>query len=109
AADQSAKDVSAPPLFDGAYVAPERFEDFSTAVAALAEKYHVSLPLHGDALESVYTARPSLQLHKIADKQKVFKLLDEYTSLVDHHGGHLAGEDAEGRIKARFAYKQLDD
>lgn len=105
----SAKDISAPPLFDGAYIAPERFEDFSVAVAALAEKHHVSLPLHGNALESVYSARPLLELHKVADKQKIFKLLDEYTSLVDHHGGHLIGEGSEGRVKARFAYKQLDD
>jgi len=109
AGNQSAKDISVPPLFDGAYVAPERFEDFATAVAALAEKYHVSLPLYGNALESVYSARPLLELHKISDKQKTFKLLDEYTSLVDHHSGHLIGEDGEGRVKARFAYKQLDD
>jgi FAD/FMN-containing dehydrogenase len=57
----------------------------------------------------VFYARPSLQLKKVSDKQKVFKLLDEYTNLVVAHGGHLVGEAAEGRIKTPFAYKHLDD
>jgi FAD/FMN-containing dehydrogenase len=47
-------------------------------------------------------------MHKVGDKQKIFKLLDEYTSIVERHGGHLIGEAGEGRVKARFAYKNLD-
>lgn len=102
-------DVSAPPIIDGAYVPLERLEDFTSALASLATKHHVALPLYGHALEGVFYARPSLQLKKVSDKQKVFKLLDEYTNLVVAHGGHLIGEAAEGRIKTPFAYKHLDD
>src|SRR5690606_28796572 len=69
------KGASAPPLFDDAYVPAERFEEFLRAVDTLAEKHHVSLPLHGNVLESTYSARPVLHLHKVGDKQKVFKLL----------------------------------
>ena len=101
--------ASAPPLFDGAYVPPERFEEFSKAAQDLAAKHHVALPLHVDALtDRVYT-RPVLHLHKVGDKQKIFKLLDEYTALVAYYGGCLVGEDGEGRLKARFAHAQLDD
>ena len=103
------KGKSAPPLFDGVYIPPERFEDFSRGVAELASRHHVSLPLHGRVIDSIYYARPTLQLQKVSDKQKIFKLLDEYTDVVDQCGGHLIGEAAEGRVKARFAYKQLDD
>jgi FAD/FMN-containing dehydrogenase len=102
------KDVSAPPLVDGAYVPRERFEDFSLAVAALATKYHVEMPIHTRVLENILYVRPALQLKKVGDKQKVFKLLEEYSVLVDAHGGHLIGEDGEGRVKARFAYAPLD-
>ena len=56
----------------------------------------------------VYT-RASLQLHKVGDKQKIFKLLDEYSAIVDAHGGHLIGEAGEGRVKARFAFKPFED
>lgn len=103
------KDFSAPSLFDGVYIPFARSEDFSAAVAALGEKYHVSLPLHARMLDNIYYARPTLQLQKVGDKQKIFKLLDEYTKIVDSHGGHLIGESGEGRVKARFAHGQLDE
>lgn len=105
----SEKDISSPPLFDGAYVPKERFEDFAIAVKALAEKHHVSLALHGRAIEHIYFARPALQMSKVGDKQKLFKLLDEYANLVSHHSGHLIGEAGEGRLKAKVAHKELDD
>jgi FAD/FMN-containing dehydrogenase len=103
------KDVSAPPIFDGAYVPNERFEEFQTALAALAAKHHVLLPIHTRVLDCIVYTRPVLQLHKVADKQKIFKLLDEYTDLVERHGGHLIGEAGEGRVKARFAHKNIGE
>lgn len=102
-------DMSAPPIFDGAYVPLERFEDFSHAVADLAQKNHVELSIYGHALEGVFHARPVLQMHKVSDKQKIFKLLGEYANIVAAHNGHLIGEAAEGRLKAPFAYKQIDE
>jgi FAD/FMN-containing dehydrogenase len=100
---------SAPPLFDGAYVPTERFEDFERSVEELAKKYDVTLPLYGHAGQGVFYARPVLQLKKVGDKQKVFKLLGDYANLVASHNGHLIGESGEGRLKAPFAYKQLDE
>ncbi|HEV7951868.1 MAG TPA: FAD-binding oxidoreductase [Candidatus Saccharimonadales bacterium] len=103
------KDVSAPPIVDGAYIPNERFEDFQTAVAALAAKHHINLPIHTRALDCIVYARPALELRKIADKQKIFKLLDEYAALVERHGGHLIAEAGEGRVKARFAHKNIGE
>ena len=102
------KDMTAPALFDGAYVPRMRYEDFRTSVAELGAKYAVTLPLHSRALEDIHYLRPSLQLKKVGDKQKVFKLIDEYADLVEKLGGHLVAESGEGRIKGRFAYKHLD-
>lgn len=105
----TAKGASAPPLVDGAYVPKERFEDFQIAVAALADKHRVVLPLHSRTLDNIVYARAVLQLQKVGDKQKIFKLMDEYSAIVDRHNGHLIGEAGEGRVKARFAYKALDE
>ncbi|RYF29752.1 MAG: FAD-binding oxidoreductase [Chloroflexi bacterium] len=107
--DPTDDEQSAPPLVDGAYVPSERFEDFAAAVALLAKKHHVSMPLYGHAREGVFYARPQLHLKKVSDKQKIFKLLGEYSELVTAHHGHLIGESAEGRLKAPFARKQLSD
>lgn len=105
----SGKSASAPPLMDGAYIPRERFEDFVSSVEALALKHTMSLPVHYRVLEGLAFIRPTLHLHKVGDKQKIFKILDEYTSLVDQYGGHLIGDQGEGRVKANFAYKHLDD
>lgn len=102
-------DVSAPPLFDGAYVPFERFEDFAAATRKLAKKHAVTLPLYVRPIEGIVSTRPNLQLKKVGDKQKVFKLLDEYAALVEAHNGVLIAETNEGRFKSVTAYKQIDD
>lgn len=104
-----AADESAPPIFDAAYVPLSRFEDFTAAVDALAKKHHVKLPVYGSVLSSTYTVRPILQFKKIGDRQKVLKLLDEYSAIIEGYGGHLIGQGGEGRTKALFAYKHIDD
>lgn len=102
------KDDSAPPIMHGAYVPSNRFEEFWQAVADLASRHHVELPIKRRILDGVVYVYPILKLNKVGDKQKLFKILADYASLVDSHGGHLIGEAAEGRAKASFAYKALD-
>lgn len=102
------KGASAPPLFDGAYIPMERFEEFSSANAELANRHHMQMPIHLDALTSTIYLRPTLYLHKVSDKQKIFKLLDEFSGLVASFGGYLVAREGEGRVKARFAYAELD-
>lgn len=102
------KVTSAPPVIDGAYIPRERSEEFLTAAKELANKYGITMPFHNRVLESTFYARPQLQLHKVGDKQKVFKLIEEYANLVDYFQGHLIGNGSEGRVKALFAYKHLD-
>ena len=101
--------ATAVPLLEGAFIPPERFEDFSKALVALSEKHHVHLPLFGSRLESIYSTRPALNLKKVGDKQKVFKLLDEYSRLVDQHNGYLVAMAGDGRLKARFTSSQRDE
>lgn len=105
----SASELSAPPLFDGAFIPLERFEDFSVAVSLLAAKHHVTLPIYARPVDGIVNTRPTLQLRKVGDKQKIFKLLDEYAALVAAHAGYFIGEGGEGRLKSVVAHKQLDD
>lgn len=100
---------SVPPLLDSVYVPPSRFEDFRKNIAALGEKHHVLLPIYGHGNRSVYSVRPLLQLHKVSDKQKVFKLLGEYAEIVAKHGGELIAECGEGRLKTLFVRHSMDD
>lgn len=99
---------AAPALYEGFYVPTERLEDFMNALSVLATKEHLALPLAGHALTNTYGIYPSLELKKVGDKQKVFKLISELTDLVESHGGTMLTEGGEGRIKARDVYAKLD-
>lgn len=100
--------TSAPALLNGAYVPNEQVEGFVASIADLAQKYDVSLPLYRHALQGTVYTWQELSFRKPGDKQKIFKLLDEYSDIVARHDGCFVANDGEGRLKARFAYKHLD-
>ena len=101
--------LSDPGVLYGAYIPPERLEDFRGALEKLEAKYHVQLPLAGHVTQSVYHARVLMDMTKANDRHKSLKLLAEWAVVVYQHGGHLMGEAAEGRLKATFAYKEIDE
>jgi FAD/FMN-containing dehydrogenase len=94
---------------DGAYIPDTRLSEFMTEVTALAEKQHVTLPLSVDILSGIISAKTTLHLKKVSDKQKVFKLASEYAALVHRFDGSIAGGQAEGRLGAFAGYPQVDE
>lgn len=97
-----------PPLFDNFYVPEERMEQFVTELDGLVSKYRFALPLHGDMVNGLYSARPLLYLKRVADKQKIVKLIDEFAAVLERCDGVLVGDGGEGRLLAPFAQKHLD-
>lgn len=100
---------SFPPLIDGAHIPSNRHDDFIASVAELAQKHHISLPLRTRVLDGIVFARASLRLDKVGDKQKMFKLINDYSQVVQNHGGIFVAESGEGRVKANAAWALLDD
>lgn len=101
-------DDSYPPLVDGAMIPSVRQGEFISGVAEIAHKYHLSLPLQIKALDNTFYTRPRLKLRAVSDKQKVFKLISEYTNLVAKCDGNMLADSAEGRLKSYAVYKQID-
>lgn len=97
------------PIIDGAFVPVSRQEEFENAVAELAAKHHVELPLELNVVTGEYTVYPILKLTSVGDKQKLFKLLNDYAVAVDHANGAFTANGAEGRLKATAAWSVLDD
>lgn len=100
---------SYPPLLDGASIPSDRHEEFAAAVAEVATRNHISLPLHTRTLDGIIYTRPALELSKVGDKQKIFKLISEYSQVVDKFDGTFIAESAEGRLKANAAYALMDE
>ena len=97
------------PLISGASVPANRSEEFENAVAELASKQHLELPIELDVLAGVYNVYPLLDLDSVSSKQKIFKLLTEYATLVERCGGAFTADGAEGRLKANAAWATLDE
>ncbi len=101
--------MAAPNIYGGFHVPTERLEEFARSLQELADKDHVALPLAGHVYTNTYSVYPTFELHKVSDKQRIFKLLDDLTKLVYAHGGTMIAEGGEGRLKSRFIYAQLDE
>ncbi len=100
---------SMPPLIDGVHIPSGRYEEFCLELDKLADKHHVSMPLRRKVLDGIVSVRPILNLTKVADKQKLFKIINEYSELVESFGGTFVADGGEGRLKANAAYNLLDD
>jgi len=96
-------------LINGISVPANRAEEFEIAVGELASKHHIELPLELDMLAGTYNTYPLLKLDSVADKQKIFKLLTDYATLVDKCGGAFTADGAEGRLKANASWAVVDE
>lgn len=99
---------SLPPLIDGLIVTEQSREEFIVAIDELASRHHIELPTIADWVSGIINTRPTLQLHNVSDKQKVFKLINDFAELVTKFNGNLTANGGEGRIKAPAIYAQTD-
>ena len=96
-------------LLDQAIIPTDRNEEFESALQELAAKHHIILPLHMRLRDGSVETRPLLDLTKVSDKQRVFKLVADYAALITQFGGVAYGNQAEGRIGAFAAYPQYGE
>lgn len=95
------------PLLDGSFVPGDRREEFAASLAALADKHHLELPLRINVLTGTFYPHATLKLDVVSDKQKLFKLLNDYAELVDKFGGAFVSDGAEGRLKSNAAWSVM--
>lgn len=103
------KEESLPSLIDGSAIPLDRVSDFIGELRKIADKYHIQLPYRINWLNGIVYVRPNLKLHTVGDKQKVFKIINDYTKLIADYEGTLLAECAEGRLKASVSCSQLSD
>jgi len=98
-----------PPVIDGASVPFDQLEVFMQSLEELASKVHTDLPTRINALTGFVTVYPRLKLGEISDKQKVLRMINEYSQLVNKLGGTFIAEDGEGRLKVNAAWALMDE
>ncbi len=98
-------ELKALPIIEDGIVPRDRLQEFITGIYALFEKYHLEVALWGHAGDANLHMQPFLDLSKLGDRQKVFKIMDDYYELVLKLGGSTAGEHNDGRLRGPYLPK----
>lgn len=93
------------PIIEDGVVPPERFREFVEAVYKLFDRYKLQAAMWGHAGDANLHMQPMLDLSQVGDRQKVFKLMDEYYNIVLTLGGSTSGEHGDGRLRAPYLQK----
>ena len=105
--DQGGK--AALPVVEDGIVPAAAFNQFIAEAYKLFEKHHLEVALWGHAGDSNLHMQPLLDLKKLGDRQKTFKLMDEYYKLVIKLGGSIAAEHNDGRLRAPYVAAQVGE
>lgn len=90
------------PIIEDGVVPREKFGEFVKNIYALFEKYGLQVAIWGHAGDANLHLQPFMDLNVVGDRQKVFKLMDEYYNMVISMGGSTCGEHNDGRLRAPF-------
>jgi FAD/FMN-containing dehydrogenase len=71
----------------------------------MLERNHVTAAVWGHAGDGNLHLQPYLDLSQVGDRQKAFRLLEEYSDLVMKLGGSTSGEHNDGRLRAPYLQK----
>lgn len=93
------------PIIEDGVVPRENFAQFVTAIYELFQKNNLRIALWGHAGDGNVHMQPFLDLAQLGDRQKVFKLMDEYYDIVIKMGGSTSGEHNDGRLRAPYLSK----
>jgi FAD/FMN-containing dehydrogenase len=93
------------PIIEDGVVPREKFQEFITAIYALFDKYKLDVAVWGHAGDANLHLQPFLDLGVLGDRQKVFKIMEEYYDTILKMGGSTCGEHNDGRLRAPFLPK----
>jgi len=97
------------PIIEDGVVPIGRFKEFIEKVYELFDKYHLRAAVWGHAADANLHIQPFLDLSQVADRQTVFKIMDEYYKMVIDMGGSTTAEHNDGRLRAVYLKELFGD
>jgi FAD/FMN-containing dehydrogenase len=94
--------LKAVPVIEDGIVPPGKLEAFIQGVYELFDSNHLSVAVWGHAGDANLHVQPFLDLSQLGDRQKAFRLMDQYYKLVISLGGSTSGEHGDGRLRAPY-------
>lgn len=90
------------PIIEDGVVPKEKFPQFIHGIYGMFKKHGLEAAVWGHAGDANLHMQPFLDLATLGDRQKVFKIMDEYYDMVLKLGGSTAGEHNDGRLRAPY-------
>ena len=91
------------PLIDDSAVPPERLAELIGGIYDIFKQVDIKpVAFWGHAGDGILKMQPHLNLSQVGDRQKAFRLLDEYSKLVISLGGATSAASGDGRLKAPY-------
>ncbi len=97
------------PIIEDGIVPIERFHDYIMGIYEIFQKYNLRIAVWGHAGNANLHMQPFLDLSQVGDRQKVFKIIDDYYTMVIGMGGSTSGEHNDGRLRAPYLKKLYGD
>jgi FAD/FMN-containing dehydrogenase len=93
--------LRAVPLFDAA-VPPDRFREYLEGIYSLMETNNLKPAVWGHVGDASVQLQPMLNLGQVGDRQKAFRLLDDYHKQVIALGGSISASAGDGRLRTPY-------
>lgn len=90
------------PIIEDGIVPVERSREFISGIYEIFQKNHIEVAVWGHLGDGSMHVQPFLDLSQVGDRQKVFKLIDEYYKLVISLGGSTSAQYNDGRLRAPY-------
>jgi FAD/FMN-containing dehydrogenase len=97
--------AKAVPIIDDAVVPVAKVSEFIKRVYDLFEGYRMPVTMWGHIGDGNIHVQPLLDLSQLGDRQKVFRILDDFYSMVIEFGGSTSAQYNDGRLRAPYLEK----
>lgn len=97
--------AKAVPIVDDAIVPTQKIGEFIKQVYALFDGYRMPVTMWGHIGDGNLHVQPLLDLSQVGDRQRVFRILDDYYGLVIEFGGSTSAHYNDGRLRAPYLEK----
>lgn len=94
--------TKAVPIIEDGIVPVDRFEEYLERAYKIFEKNGLQAAVWGHAGDANLHMQPFLDLGQVGDRQKVFRLIEDYYSMVIELGGSTSGEHNDGRLRGAY-------
>lgn len=98
----SENQIKALPIIEDGVVPVAKMAEFINRVYKLFEAAKLDVAVWGHAGDGNLHVQPFLDLSQVGDRQKAFKLMDEYYDMIVQLGGSTTGQHNDGRIRAPY-------